>query len=270
MAIQQVENHERQNENETGEMYFNYNNLKLRYDPFPIGLAKPVLAEDTYRELVAAYPPIDLFKYIPKIGKKYSLSEKFNGNRYEEFIRSNAPWRAFHKWTKSEDFIRSLLAALRERNIELGYDKKVSTGKKLKRALKSLSKLHLPVPEERLKTRFEFSMLPADGGSVIPHTDGPGKIITLVVSMIDEGEWDPAFGGGTEINRPKDVTKTYNELNRQLDFDEVETLDCFDFTPNQAVVFIKTFNSWHSVRPMTGAGSKALRKTLTINVEAVR
>jgi hypothetical protein len=33
-------------------------------------------------------------------------------------------------------------------------------------------------------------------------------------------------------------------------------------------MFVKTFNSWHSVRPMTGAGSEAMRRTLTINIEA--
>jgi hypothetical protein len=48
----------------------------------------------------------------------------------------------------------------------------------------------------------------------------------------------------------------------------MEVLDTFPFTPNQAVVFIKTFNSWHSVRPMVGADSTAMRKTLTINIEA--
>jgi hypothetical protein len=48
----------------------------------------------------------------------------------------------------------------------------------------------------------------------------------------------------------------------------MEVLDTFEFTPNQVVVFVKTFNSWHSVRPMTGAGSPLMRKTLTINIEA--
>ncbi len=47
----------------------------------------------------------------------------------------------------------------------------------------------------------------------------------------------------------------------------MNVLDTFEFTPNQAVVFVKTFNSWHSVRPMQGNGSTAMRKTLTINIE---
>jgi hypothetical protein len=46
----------------------------------------------------------------------------------------------------------------------------------------------------------------------------------------------------------------------------MEVIDTYEFTPNQAVIFIKTFNSWHSVRPMTGVDSDALRRTLTINI----
>jgi hypothetical protein len=56
-------------------------------------------------------------------------------------------------------------------------------------------------------------------------------------------------------------------MNRLADFDEMEVLDTFEFTPNQGVIFVKTFNSWHSVRPMTGHGSDALRRTLTVNIE---
>ena len=48
----------------------------------------------------------------------------------------------------------------------------------------------------------------------------------------------------------------------------MDILHTYEFRPNQAVVFVKTFNSWHSVRPMSAHGSKLLRKTLTINIEA--
>ncbi len=249
-------------------MYFSYDHLKLRYEPFPIGLAKPILEESLYQKLVAAYPPIELFKYIPKIGKKYSLSERYNGQQYREFVRGSSVWRDFHAWVKSPDFIQNVLVALRQRNVDIGYSEQPDLGKQVTRAIKRLSSLKLPQSVPRLNARFEFSMLPADGGSVIPHTDAPSKIVTLVVSMIRGDEWDLAFGGGTDINRPKDETRVYNQLNRQADFDEVEVLDSFDFTPNQAVIFVKTFNSWHSVRPMTGVGSDAMRKTLTINIEA--
>jgi hypothetical protein len=49
-------------------------------------------------------------------------------------------------------------------------------------------------------------------------------------------------------------------------FEDAEPLHTFDFRPNQCVIFIKTFNSLHCVRPMAGAGSQAMRRTLTINI----
>ena len=110
-------------------------------------------------------------------------------------------------------------------------------------------------------------MLPADGGHVLPHTDSPGKIITIVVSMARPGEWDPSFGGGTDINRARDAKLKFNYVNRQAGFEDMEVLHTFEFRPNQAVVFIKTYNSWHSVRPMTVKGSPLMRRTLTIVVE---
>ena len=38
--------------------------------------------------------------------------------------------------------------------------------------------------------------------------------------------------------------------------------------PNQAVLFVKTFNSLHCVRPMTGP-AEAMRRTLTVNLRRV-
>ena len=110
-------------------------------------------------------------------------------------------------------------------------------------------------------------MLPSNGGHVVPHTDATRKVVTLVVSMVDDGEWNREFGGGTDLNRPRDVHLSFNHTNRLADFDDMEILDTYEFTPNQAVVFVKTFNSWHSVRPMTGTGTSIMRKTLTINIE---
>ena len=245
---------------------FSYDHLQFRYEPFPIGMAKPAIALDLYRELVASYPPRELFAYLPKVGHKYSLSEKYNGEAYAKFIRSQAAWRELHAWIKSDRFIPAVMDTLKARHIDLGH-KHLSDAK---RALKSVRNLargrSRPLPP-RLSTRFEFSMLPADGGYIMPHTDSPSKIVTLIVSMAGEDEWNPAFGGGTDVNRPKDERLAFNRMNAQADFDDMEVLDTFAFTPNQVVVFVKTFNSWHSVRPMTGAGSPLMRRTLTINIE---
>jgi hypothetical protein len=246
---------------------FSYEHLQFRYDPFPIGMAKPAIEPNLYRELVASYPSRDLFAYLPKVGHKYSLSEKSNGEAYARFIRSNAAWRELHGWIRSEAFIPSVMAALKAHHIDLGH-KQLSEGKRALKTVRNLARgRSRPLPP-RLSTRFEFSMLPADGGYIMPHTDAPSKIVTLIVSMAGEDEWNPAYGGGTDVNRPRDERLAYNQMNAQAGFDDMEVLDTFAFTPNQVVVFVKTFNSWHSVRPMTGTGSPLMRKTLTINIEA--
>jgi hypothetical protein len=245
-----------------------FDNLALRYEPFPIGLAKPILDEATYDELVDRFPPLERFASLPKVGYKYVLSEKFNARAYREFIRSDPMWRELHAWIKSQDFIATVMEALRLRHVDLGFGEPAPFRKRFLRMLRGKgSQGRSKIGTDRLRSRFEFSMLPAAGGHVRPHTDVPSKIITLVISMVRRGEWDPAYGGGTDVNRPKDPKLTFNLLNRKADFDDMEVLETFEFGPNQALVFIKTFNSWHSVRPMTGNAEGLMRKTLTINIE---
>lgn len=247
-------------------MYFSYDNLEFRYAPFPIGLAKPLIAPDQYREFLANYPPVERFKYMAKLGHKYSLSEHFDPKAFNAFLKSNPVWHDFNRWIKSRDFIRGVLQALKDRSLDLGYDADMSVGRQLRKRITHAGNLNWNAA--RLKARFEFSMLPANGGHILPHTDSPSKVITLVVSMIDEGEWDPAFGGGTDLNQAKDITHNFNQTNEQGRFEDMDVIDTFEFTPNQAVIFVRTFNSWHSVRPMTGTDPDAMRKTLTINIEA--
>ncbi len=85
--------------------------------------------------------------------------------------------------------------------------------------------------------------------------------------MLGEDEWHPSLGGGTDINKPKDYRLAYNQINRQAGFEDMELIDSFEFQPNQAVIFVKTFNSWHSVRPMTASDPSLMRRTLVINIE---
>ena len=247
-------------------MYFNYDNLVFRYEPFPIGIAKPLMEPDLYREFLDNYPPQEHFKYLAKLGHKYSLSEHFDPKAFKAYLRNNPLWNDFNRWIKSRDFVRGVLKALSEHSLDVGLNPDMSVLQQFRKRLTHSGRLNCSAA--RLISRFEFSMLPADGGNIMPHTDSPSKVITLVVSMVDEGEWDPAFGGGTDLNQAKDVRKNFNQTNEQGRFEDMDVIDTFEFTPNQAVIFVRTFNSWHSVRPMTGNGSPAMRKTLTINIEA--
>jgi hypothetical protein len=241
------------------------------YEPYPIGVAHRVFEDGYYKSLVESFPPAELFKFMASLGNKYSLSELNNPSQYHDYVNSGGPWREFHRWLKREEFPYEILSMLSDHRIDLGLRKPGGNG----------AQAPAPTLLERLKggrrapdagglsARFEFSMLPADGGFIKPHTDSPQKIVTLVIAILSEGEWDASLGGGTEVLRPRDTTQNFNYTNRYLEFDEVETLDTFEYRPNQCVIFIKTFNSLHAVRPMAGEGTGLLRKTLTINIEKV-
>jgi hypothetical protein len=245
---------------------FSYDDSQFLYEPYPVGLVRNVVPGDAYRELVDAWPATELFEFKPVLGNKYSLSEVNNPREYHQFVRSCLPWRRFHAYIKGRDFLYGVIAMLYARHIDLGLGGNYLTREQP--PLRAIEKLKVLVKTRRLSARFEFSMLPAAGGYIKPHTDAPQKIVTLVIAVMPPGEWDAAVGGGTEILRPRDITRNYNYLNRQFEFADVETLATFPFEPNQAVIFVKTFNSWHAVHPIRGEGSAIMRKTVTINIEA--
>lgn len=247
---------------------FNYDAVHMRYEPYPLAVLRPALDEALYNELAASFPNVAMFGKIPKYDYKLSLSEKFNPSEYHNFIRGNETWQRFHAWVKSDDFIRHTVDFLVRQNIDLGLDEAFEApSRRLSRVANSLLSGRLPNRRPRLRTRFEFSVLKADGGEVSPHTDTPKKIITLVLSMIRAGEWQPEFGGGLDVNRATDTAFAFNWKNQVVPWDKVEIIDTIPIVPNQCTVFVKTFNSLHSVRKMQQAGSNALRKTVTIVIE---
>jgi hypothetical protein len=252
-------------------MFFCYDHIHFRYEPFPIALARPIMADSTYATFLDNFPAIDIFESFEKMGKigrKFTLSEKENSKTYSDFVQSRPVWREFHAWIKSDDFAYGALEMLKGHHIDLGFEHVDPTKRMAKRVKTALTGRVSP-REVPLKARFEFSALPADGGWVQPHTDAPSKIVTMVISMAKEGEWNPAWGGGTDVNRPKSTDLAYNQMNALAEFEDMEVLQTYEFTPNQAVIFVKTFNSWHSVRPMSGVAGM-LRRTLTVVIETMR
>ena len=100
---------------------FSFDQLQFRYEPFPIGMARPLMDGGLYREFVDQYPDQDQFADLSVVGYKYSLSEKNNSREYHQLIRSRPVWKEFHRWIKSDEFIKTVLDSLKERNLELGY-----------------------------------------------------------------------------------------------------------------------------------------------------
>ena len=245
---------------------FNLQNAQFYYEPFPICYVPNLLDKAEYEALRENYPDINLFEHKPVLGDKYSLSELNNKDNYHKFVSENPIWGKFFAKIKSKEFIEETLVFLKAHNIDMGINKFVYLPKRKK--FKNLRIIKLRQKQVTLTSRFEFSVMKANGGNITPHTDAPNKIITLVISFIGENEWNSEWGGGTDVLIPTDRTKLFNHVNKQMPFDKMEYVRTFPFNPNQLVLFIKTYNSWHSVTPIKGPET-GLRKTLTINIERV-
>jgi len=205
--------------------------LSFEYEPFPIGHCAPVLPPDVYRALLDSFPPLEIFGAKEDLGHKFSLSEVNRPDAYHTFVRSSAPWLGLYRHIKSAAFIRQTLAALADAGVDLGLGgarvrrggrlegagrlraaMPAKAGTSLESAAMSLRRVFTRRPV--LGARFEFSVLPGDGGHILPHTDAPQKLVTLVISMLGEGEWAESWGGGTEVLRARDPRVAFNKLNR--------------------------------------------------------
>lgn len=244
----------------------NFEAIRFDYDPYPIGIARRVIDLERYREMVDTLPDDGLFVTKENLGTKLSLSQLNNRAGYLAHIRNHRVWQRFYDYIKSERFIAETMAMLKEHGIDLGLAN-LGLRDRMARRVRAL-KRGSPQPHfPKLRSRFEFSSMPVTGGSIRPHTDAVSKAVTMVIPMLRENEWQDSYGGGTSVVKPKDIRHSFNRVNNYLDFDEVDCLKTFPFEPNQCLVFVKTYNSWHAVWPMTGDDPNTLRRTLTINIE---
>jgi hypothetical protein len=239
-------------------------NDQFIYEPYPVSYITSFIDKPVYTELVDSWPDLSLFRPMQYLGNKYSLSEINNSANYHEFINRTPAWKAFHAYIKSDRFIEEVLQYLRDRNIDLGLHNRKITSRK--------SRLHTSIWSRirrvtELSARFEFSVMDSNGGHILPHTDAPNKLITLVISALQPDEWNPEWGGGTEMCLPKDRSRIFNHVNKYMQFEEVDVIKHFPFVPNQCVLFIKTYNSWHQVSPIQAGPGKPMRRTITVNIE---
>jgi len=224
---------------------FNWDNVCVRREPFTVFYIRDLLWPPFYCELAETFPLLSHFRYREALGNKYLLTES-EGESYYDFVKAYPPWQKFYTEIKSINFREQVLSFLRSHISRSGIQADELAGS--------------------FASRFEFSALPANGGSQRPHTDSPRKVVTLVLSLMKEGEWSPDWGGGTSICAPKDKTLYSNYCNQYLDFDDVEVIDTFPFVPNACVMFVKTSVSWHCVTPINLPGDTPIRKTVAISL----
>ena len=206
------------------------NNFKeLIVDPYPVGIINPIFDKNMYDEMVSSFPSVDLFTFRSELGGKSSLSSRFD-KRYNKFIKENSIWSDFYQYINSDECFFKILKLLKNNHIDLynsGHkfiNTNISFNNRIYKFIKKISLNKLKLSSSPFYSKFEFSVMKGSGGHILPHTDSPRKIITIVINIVNENEWTEDWGGGTSIVRTKDKQKNYNYLNKQFEFNEVENI----------------------------------------------
>ena len=117
------------------------------------------------------------------------------------FLEENACWKRLYLFIKSQ-IQKQVAGFLKDHHIDLKMDRFKYTRSMKDRRRGPIRRM---LNQQVIRSRFEFSAMPAAGGGIRPHTDAPTKLVTLVVSFTRAGEWDEAaWGGGTSVVTPRD------------------------------------------------------------------
>ncbi len=198
--------------------------LKME-DPFQVRVFDEFLLPDIYNVLSSTFPTHG-FRSMDDIGNKIHLNESHD--EFAPFMKGHTIWGDFYNWC-----IDGSLEAVVRDSLEIG---------------------------EITSTRFEFSILPSNGGKLNPHPDTNKKKATVVFYFPPEG-WQLDWGGGFEILRLKE-----RALNmRKPTAEDVVTLATVDYEPNRVVIMRKSHNSWHQVRTIGGPPGRQ-RRSVTFNL----
>jgi hypothetical protein len=101
------------------------------------------------------------------------------------------------------------------------------------------------------------------GCSVSPHCDAARKRATHIFHFNDAIDWDQAWGGETLILASEKPIPTHSAPS----FEELTVVAAHGPTGNQSLLFQRTPQSWHGVKPLTCPEGK-LRKifSVTLNI----
>ena len=217
--------------------------LQTEMIPYPVGIIETALLPMVYRRLYETWPAASLFAPMAAGAEgpeKWSLSERNHPDQYHAFIQGTPAWKTAWLGFKQAPFIKDTFTALLTAGWPLEIDRS---------------------PTVKYKTRFEFAHMPAKGGLLKPHRDLASKVVTIILGFPEPG-WDDTWGGSTDILVP-----TVEGLSDyQCDRSQFSLVRAIPHRANQAVVFLKSDTSWHTVGPMTGPAGP-MRRTITINIE---
>jgi len=238
--------------------------LALEHEPCCFFHVDDFLPSALYDALAASFPSEDA-PYRPNEEGKLGLRSSDAPDAFEAFCEAHPPWRELVDFLASDAFVldlgRRLSAPLRRARGVAGRKRwRNDTGRPA-----SNNPLRYALSEP-VRATFQFSRLPA-GADVVPHTDAPRKLVSLLLYFADP-DWRVEWGGGTEFLSAGPGLGPTRPTER-VPFDRLTPAAEVPFVPNRLVGFVRSPRSWHGVRPLRCPPERA-RKALLINLKRLK
>jgi hypothetical protein len=241
----------------------NFKDSEFFYDPYPYAIIKNIFEKEIYDELKKEFPDSNDEKFDTSGNSKKKDMGKFNKFQIDNFksknfnnvIKNRKTSKLIYNFFKSEKFINIIDEFLISNHVNIKLIKKQNYWQSFFK--------------KNFNIYFELSSIPCDGGFIAPHTDAPRKIITCVMPIVDKEEISNLKGVGTSMLEATNIKYKYNFLNQTVPLSDTKEIKYIDFLPNQMLMFIKTYNSLHSVGPIKSTNLTKSLKRKSINVSIV-
>lgn len=234
----------------------------VRTRPFCFFHVDDYLPEAFYRALLESYPQPSYYAYNEEGKMGFRSSE--DPEAVDRFCESRPAWRRLVDFFGSDAFLedarRTFAGPLREARGWKGRKRWVNCTRRPPPGSWLRYQLQEPV-----RTTVQLSMLPPDA-CVVPHSDAPRKLVSLLLYFRDP-EWRDDWGGGTEFYEPLDAERARGwSRTQRVPFEEFKTIGVADFVANRLAGFVRSDASYHGVAPLRCPPGTA-RKALLINVK---
>ena len=199
--------------------------------PYPWVNPSGLVTEDGFKELRENLPQLSLFrktfdkqrKYGQKSHDRYAL-------KYDDATSARLPavWREFIAELRGDEYASFLRRTLKARNFNLSF----------------------------------FWFFTPRGCSVSPHCDHINKVGAHLFYLNSEDEWDPAWGGETEVLVPRGKLKRASAP----EFSDFARTIPSKTTGTHTFLFKRTRNSWHGVREIDCPAGH-MRKLFMVSIQ---
>ena len=199
--------------------------------PFPHVWIENIFPNDTFRDLLAALPPVSEYQSIAAAGRV--TSDKYPNRSVLDFDRPDAsvfPEPAQKFWQGLLDFMLGSDFS----NVLLGRFGELVKGRFQNRLQET--QFHTDLQLVNDVTNYTLG----------PHTDNPQKVAVILFYLPDD-DAHPELGTSIYVPRQPGFRCDGLQHHETTDFDRVITLP---YKPNTAFAFFKSGRSFHGVEPV--------------------